>query len=169
MRDEGVILLVEDEAPVRAFAARALRMRGYEVIEAEDAEQALELLSDETLAVDLFITDVIMPGKDGPTWVREALALRPHSRVIFVSGYAEESFAEQQAGIANSVFLPKPFSLQELTARVRAQMALTRGPARLRPRHPSGEIARQASRVPPGVDPHTDPRSGPIGRQPGAV
>ncbi len=169
MRDEGVILLVEDEAPVRAFAARALRMRGYEVIEAEDAEQALELLSDETLAVDLFITDVIMPGKDGPTWVREALALRPHSRVIFVSGYAEESFAEQQAGIANSVFLPKPFSLQELTARVRAQMALTRRPARPRPRHPSGEIARQASRVPPGVDPHTDPRSGPVGRHPGAA
>ncbi len=173
MRDHGVILLVEDEAPVRAFAARALRMRGYEVIEAEDAEQALELLSDETLAVDLFITDVIMPGKDGPTWVREALALRPHARVIFVSGYAEESFAEQQAGIANSVFLPKPFSLQELTARVRVQMALTRRPARPRPRHPSREIARQASQVPPGVnphaDPHADPHANPVGRHPGAV
>ncbi len=126
VRDEGVILLVEDEAPVRAFAARALRMRGYEVIEAEDAEQALKLLSDESLAVDLFITDVIMPGKDGPTWVREALARRPQARVIFVSGYAEESFSTQQAEIRNSVFLPKPFSLQELTDRVRAQMAVAR-------------------------------------------
>ena len=118
-----MILLVEDEAPVRAFAARALQMRGYTVIEAEDAEQALERLADPDLAVDLFVTDVIMPGMDGPTWVREALKTRPDTRVVFVSGYAEDSFQDQQARIPNSVFLPKPFSLSELTATVAEQLA----------------------------------------------
>ena len=120
---DAVVLLVEDEAPVRAFASRALRMRGYEVLEADSAEAALELLQDPDLAVDIFVTDVIMPGKDGPTWVREALEDRPETRVVFVSGYAEDSFSEHQSLIPNSVFLPKPFSLTELTTTVPRQMA----------------------------------------------
>ncbi len=119
---EGVVLLVEDEAPVRAFASRALRLRGYTVIEAESAEEALQMLEDEALSVDVFVTDVIMPGMDGPTWVREALKRRPNTRVVFVSGYAEDSFQGNQERIANSVFLPKPFSLKELTATVQAQL-----------------------------------------------
>ncbi|MXQ06912.1 response regulator [Alphaproteobacteria bacterium GH1-50] len=120
---EGVVLLVEDEAPVRAFAARALRMRGYTVIEAADAEEALKKLEDRSLDVDLFITDVIMPGMDGPSWVREALKDRPDTRVVFVSGYAEESLSEHQSRIPNSVFLPKPFSLSDLTTVVHRQLA----------------------------------------------
>ena len=119
---EEVVLLVEDEAPVRAFAARALQLRGYRVLEAGSAEDALKLLEDDSLKVDVFVTDVIMPGMDGPTWVREALKARPDARVVFVSGYAEETFAETQARIPNSVFLPKPFSLGELTATVQGQM-----------------------------------------------
>ncbi len=118
---EGVILLVEDEAPVRAFASRALRLRGYTVLEAENAEDALRVLEDPALTVDIFVTDVIMPGMDGPTWVRQAMRDRPDVRVVFVSGYAEDSFAETQARIPNSVFLPKPFSLSELTATVQRQ------------------------------------------------
>jgi two-component system, cell cycle sensor histidine kinase and response regulator CckA len=121
-KSEGVVLLVEDEAPVRAFASRALRMRGYSVLEADCAETALEMLSDRALNVDLFVTDVIMPGKDGPTWVREALEDRPDTKVVFVSGYAEDAFAEQQAMIPNSVFLPKPFSLTDLTSTVQRQL-----------------------------------------------
>lgn len=120
-RGSGVILLVEDEAPVRAFASRALRLRGYTVIEADSAEEALETLEDTSLHIDVFVSDVIMPGMDGPTWVSEALKLRPHVKVVFVSGYAEDHFSEQQARIPNSVFLPKPFSLSELTATVQAQ------------------------------------------------
>ncbi len=120
---EGVVLLVEDEGPVRAFASRALRLRGYTVIEAETAEAALETLSDPELTVDLFVTDVIMPGMDGPTWVREALRDRPNVKVIFVSGYAEESFAQMRRDIPNSVFLPKPFSLSDLTATVHLQLS----------------------------------------------
>ena len=118
---EGVVLLVEDEAPVRAFASRALKMRGFTVIEAENAEEALRMLEDIKLCVDVFVTDVIMPGMDGPSWVREALKTRPNTRVVFVSGYAQESLTEDRESIPNSVFLPKPFSLSELTATVQSQ------------------------------------------------
>lgn len=119
----GVILLVEDEAPVRAFASRALSMQGFTVLEADCAESALETLEDETLDVDIFVTDVIMPGMDGPTWVREALKKRPDVQVVFVSGYAEDAFKTGDKIIENSVFLPKPFSLTELTSTVQAQTA----------------------------------------------
>ncbi len=119
---EGVVLLVEDEAPVRAFASRALQLRGFTVLEAESAEDALELLQDDGLDVDVFVTDVVMPGIDGPSWVQEALKTRPDVNVVFVSGYAEETFGDTQSKIPNSVFLPKPFSLTELTETVQRQL-----------------------------------------------
>ena len=119
---EGVVLLVEDEAPVRAFASRALRLRGYTVLEAESAEDALQLLEDPELSVDVFVTDVVMPGMDGPSWVRKALEFRPKVRVVFVSGYAEGAFEDQAPEVPNSVFLPKPFSLNQLAETVYQQM-----------------------------------------------
>lgn len=121
--EDGVVLLVEDEAPVRAFASRALRLRGYTVLEADCAENALSMLADPDLSVDIFVTDVIMPGMDGPTWVREALVDRPETKVVFVSGYAEDAFGDEDAAIPNSVFLPKPFSLSELTSTVQSQLS----------------------------------------------
>ncbi|WP_322866110.1 ATP-binding protein [Aquicoccus sp. G2-2] len=120
--DETVVLLVEDEAPVRAFASRALRMRGYTVFEAGTAEDALHILEDDALSVDIFVTDVVMPGMDGPSWVRKALEQRPGVRVVFVSGYAEDVFGEGREAIPNSVFLPKPFSLSELTGTIKQQL-----------------------------------------------
>lgn len=118
----GVVLLVEDEDPVRIFATKALNTRGYTVIEAESAERALELLEDDTLHVDVFVSDVVMPGLDGPTWVRQAQIKRPDTKVIFVSGYSEQIFDEGEFDIPNATFLPKPFSLQDLTQTVKAQM-----------------------------------------------
>ena len=120
--DDSVVLLVEDEAPVRAFASRALRLRGYTVLEADCAEAALSMLSDPELSVDIFVTDVIMPGKDGPTWVREALEDRPDTKVVFVSGYSEDAFSDGEDKIPNSVFLPKPFSLNDLASTVHGQL-----------------------------------------------
>ena len=118
---EGVILLVEDEAPVRTFASRALQLRGYKVIEAASAEEALDQLSDPNLQIDVFVTDIVMPGRDGPSWVKETFEQRPNTRVVFVSGYAEDVLETQQAAIQNSVFLPKPFSLDDLTETVQQQ------------------------------------------------
>ncbi|CUJ31024.1 Blue-light-activated protein [Cognatishimia activa] len=121
-RTGGTVLLVEDEAPVRAFASRALRMKGYSVLEASCGEEALDILQDQDLAVDLFLTDVAMPGMDGPTWVRKARETRD-SQVIFISGYAEEKFSDQSSSIPNTTFLPKPFSLEELTNTVQRQIS----------------------------------------------
>jgi len=118
----AVVLLVEDEAPVRAFASRALRLRGYTVIEADCAEDALEKLQDQKLEVDLFLTDVVMPGMDGPSWVRQAMEQRPDVKVVFVSGYAEDVMDGNKSAIPNSVFLAKPFSLNDLTETVQRQL-----------------------------------------------
>ncbi len=115
----GLVLLVEDEDPVRSFAARALRLRGYTVVEAASGEEALEILKDPGLHVDIMLSDVIMPGLDGPGWVREARSGRPEAKVIFMSGYAEDAFAGGDSGIPNASFLPKPFTLNELTQRVK--------------------------------------------------
>ncbi|AGT09607.1 hybrid sensor histidine kinase/response regulator [Paracoccus aminophilus] len=119
---EVTVLLVEDEAPVRAFASRALQLQGFKVLEAACAEDALELLSDQRLNVDVFVTDVVMPGMDGPAWVRTALRDRPATRVIFMSGYSEQIFAEGGSPIPHAAFLAKPFSLSELTALVSKQL-----------------------------------------------
>ena len=119
---DGVVLLVEDEAPVRAFASRALRLKGYTVLEADCAETALMMLEDQALSVDIFVTDVIMPGQDGPTWVRQALQQRPQTKVVFVSGYPEDAFDDGEEQIADAVFLPKPFSLNALTQTVQNQL-----------------------------------------------
>ncbi|TAG20164.1 MAG: response regulator, partial [Rhodobacterales bacterium] len=109
--------------PVQSGSDRILSAmrRGYTVLEAATAEEALETLRDKSLEVDVFVTDVVMPGMDGPSWVRIALQDRPNVRVIFVSGYAEDALSENQSRIPNSVFLPKPFSLNDLTATVQAQ------------------------------------------------
>ena len=125
--DGAVILLVEDEAPVRAFAARALRLRGYEVIEAEDGESALESVQEDARPIDLFVSDVVMPGMDGPTWVQRAREHRPDVPVIFMSGYAEESFSGTQARISRSAFIQKPFSLADLTTIVGQQLEKVEG------------------------------------------
>jgi two-component system, cell cycle sensor histidine kinase and response regulator CckA len=122
-RGAGVVLLVEDEASVRAFASRALSLRGYTVLEAANAEEALAKLADRSLHVDLFVTDVVMPGMDGPAWVRRAHVDRPGVKVIFMSGYAEDGLAEDQARVPNSVFLAKPFSLNDLTNTVQGLLS----------------------------------------------
>ncbi|WP_234463885.1 ATP-binding protein [Paracoccus caeni] len=118
----ATVLLVEDEAPVRAFAVRALRLKGYEVHEADSAEAALQLLSDDRLRVDVFVTDVVMPGMDGPSWVRTALVDRPQTRVVFMSGYTDDIFAEGRPPVPGSAFLAKPFTLTELTQIVQQQL-----------------------------------------------
>ena len=82
----------------------------------------MRTLEDPSLNVDVFVTDVVMPGMDGPTWVREALKERPDVRVVFVSGYAEGAFGDSQPKVENATFLPKPFSLNQLTDTVHQQL-----------------------------------------------
>jgi two-component system cell cycle sensor histidine kinase/response regulator CckA len=116
---QDTILLVEDEEAVRSFAARALRMRGYNVLEASGGEEALEIVKSGASKIDLIITDVVMPNMDGPTMVRNVKASHPDLPVIFMSGYAEEAFRRNDQSSEDIHFLPKPFGLKQLAAKVK--------------------------------------------------
>ena len=108
----GTILLVEDEAMVRAVAERALTRQGYRVLTAANGEDALELL-DGGEKIDLLISDVVMPVMDGPALVRTARGRLPDLKVLFMSGYAEEQL-RKSIDIERVAFLSKPFSVQQL-------------------------------------------------------
>ncbi|MBV9905328.1 MAG: response regulator, partial [Alphaproteobacteria bacterium] len=116
---QDTILLVEDEEAVRSFAARALKMRGYSVLEAGGGEEALEIVKAAKTPIDLLITDVVMPNMDGPTLVRHVKRLKPDMAVIFMSGYAEEAFRRNDEDASGLHFLPKPFGLKQLAAKVK--------------------------------------------------
>jgi two-component system cell cycle sensor histidine kinase/response regulator CckA len=113
----GTVLLVEDEPTVRSVAERALTRHGYTVITADNGEDALEVLANGE-KIDLLISDVVMPGMDGPTMVREARESRPELKILFMSGYAEEQL-RKSIDIENVNFLPKPFSVIELAEAAR--------------------------------------------------
>jgi two-component system cell cycle sensor histidine kinase/response regulator CckA len=120
---QDTILLVEDEEAVRSFAARALRMRGYHVLEASGGEEALEIVKNDKAKIDLIITDVVMPNMDGPTMVRHVKQIKPDLAVIFMSGYAEEAFRRNDQNSEGIHFLPKPFGLKQLAAKVKEVLA----------------------------------------------
>lgn len=113
----GTIMLVEDEDPVRMFGARALRSKGYHVIEARNGEQAIELLSDTP--IDLLITDMVMPKADGAAVVAAARKKMPTVPVICISGYAQESVIREVESLDDVSFLAKPFSLRQLASKVK--------------------------------------------------
>ncbi|UEM20175.1 PAS domain S-box protein [Skermanella mucosa] len=115
----GTILLVEDEDAVRVFSARALRNKGYQVLEARSGEAALSLLNSESNRVDLLVSDVVMPHMDGPTLIRHVRDKRPEMKVIFISGYTEDKFRDQIDAGEHIHFLPKPFSLKQLAGKVK--------------------------------------------------
>lgn len=120
----GRILLVEDEKGLRDIAVMHLISRGYDVESAADGEEALEILEDEPGAFDLIISDVVMPGMDGPTLIREAKAYLGDARVIFVSGYAERDVAKKLDDDREISFLPKPFNVRQLAERVKQQLGV---------------------------------------------
>lgn len=113
------ILIVEDEESVRAFAARALSVTGYEVLEAGSGEEALEVLEEIDGKLDLMISDVVMPEMDGPTLLIEVRKKYPDLKVIFVSGYAEHGVRQGLADDRSVEFLPKPYSLDQINSKVK--------------------------------------------------
>ena len=116
---KGTILLVEDEDTVRLFGARALRSKGYKVLEASSGIGALDLIESGTTEIDLVITDVVMPMMGGPEFIQKARLTRPDLKVVFISGYAEDDFRERLGSGENIHFLPKPFSLKQLAGTVK--------------------------------------------------
>jgi two-component system cell cycle sensor histidine kinase/response regulator CckA len=118
----GRILFVEDEDAVRGVAARLLRARGYEVLEAEDGEKALELAEANAGQIDLLISDVIMPGLDGPSLLRKARPYLGSAPVMFISGYAEAEFSDLLEDEPGVTFLSKPIDIKSLAERVKQQL-----------------------------------------------
>ncbi len=119
---QGTILLVEDEDGLRSLNARGLRSRGYSVIEASNGIEAMEALDEKDGAVDLVVSDVVMPEMDGPTLLREMRKRNPNLKIIFVSGYAEEAFDKSLPENEQFAFLPKPFALSALVEKVKETM-----------------------------------------------
>ena len=124
---QGNILFVEDEASVRLIAAKSLRKKGYKVVEAEDGEEAFELLEEAEEPFDLMISDVVMPGMDGPTLLKKGRAMLGEARIVFISGYAEEEFSELLSEEPDVTFLPKPFTLAQLAEKVKAEIGESDG------------------------------------------
>ena len=118
----GRILLVEDEDGVRSIAASQLKSRGYDVEEACDGEEALEILQDNPGAFDLIVSDVVMPGMDGPTLIKEAKSLLGTAKVLFMSGYAERDVAAKLDGDQKVAFMSKPFTVKQLAERVKSEL-----------------------------------------------
>ncbi|MGX1589084.1 cell cycle histidine kinase CckA [Brevundimonas diminuta] len=118
----GRILFVEDEAAVRGIAARLLRQRGYEVIEAADGEEALILAEEWAGQIDMLISDVIMPGLDGPSLLRKARPFLGDAPVMFISGYAESDFSDLLQDEVGVSFLPKPLDIKTLAERVKQEL-----------------------------------------------
>ena len=118
-----VILVVEDEAAVRALVTRVLTNEGYVVCAASDPSQALAVLEDKDRFIDLLLTDVVLPrGLQGDGLAREALALRPRLPVLFMSGHPRESLLHGRGLAAGVNYLPKPFTPDLLSRKVREVM-----------------------------------------------
>jgi len=118
----GRVLLVEDEDSVRNFAARALSRQGYEVLEAGTGIEAMEVMQREKGKVDIVVSDVIMPEMDGPSLLKELRKGNPHLKFIFVSGYPDDAFKKSLDENEAYAFLPKPFTLPQLAAKVKEQL-----------------------------------------------
>ncbi len=116
-----LVLVVEDEDAVRAFAARALAEEGYRVLEAESGDRALELLRAGGHRPVVIVTDVVMPGMTGSELADEVSRLAPGTAVLFTSGYPDEEILRRGLLEPGAAFLPKPFSPEALVRAVRSK------------------------------------------------
>lgn len=119
----GRVLVVEDEDAVRIFATEALRRQGYEVLQACDGLEALDVMEDHNHEVDLVVSDVKMPEMDGPTLFKELRSHNPELKFIFVSGYTDDAFTKTLDDDAEYTFLPKPYTLAQIAEVVKSQLS----------------------------------------------
>jgi len=121
------ILLVEDEHLVRRAILRILRGAGYVVLEASRGLEALEHAREHDGAIELLLTDVVMPGLDGRAIADAIAGIRPHARILFMSGYSDDKIVEANVLNPGTPFVGKPFSREALLEAV--SDALSTGPA----------------------------------------
>ena len=119
----GRVLLVEDEDAVRNFAVRALKRQGYEVLEAATGVEALEVMEREEGRIDIVVSDVVMPEMDGPTLLKELRKSDPGAQVHLRLGLSRRCLQEEPGPDEEYAFLPKPFTLPQLAAKVKEELA----------------------------------------------
>jgi CheY-like chemotaxis protein len=122
-RGSATILLVEDERLVREVVGEILESAGYEVLKTSNADEAGKMFAAHPGRVDLLLTDVAMPGKKGGDLARELEKACPGLKTIYMSGYTEDAVLRQGLQDQGALFLPKPFSLELLTSKVREVLA----------------------------------------------
>jgi two-component system, cell cycle sensor histidine kinase and response regulator CckA len=113
------VLVVEDEEAVRTLTCRVLGQYGYHVMEARNGREAIALLEEERPAVDVVLTDVVMPEMSGLELSRRLTVLRPDVPVLFMSGYTESEKLQPEIHESEAPFLQKPFSAESLVLRIR--------------------------------------------------
>ena len=144
-RGQETILLVEDETNLRRLAQQYLEKQGYTILEAEDGAAALQISAGHQGAIDLLLTDVVMPGMNGRELSTQITAQRPEIRVLYMSGYTENAIGHNGLLEVGINLLQKPFSLPALKERVRelldSNRSLRRSDATLihRRRHLAGQ------------------------------
>ncbi len=120
---QGRILFVEDEDGLRSIAVKTLANRGYEVLEAANGADALQIAEQNAGRIDLVISDVIMPEMDGPSFVEKARPYLKNTRIVFTSGFAEEEFSDILSRDMEISFLPKPYKLKKLAQKVKEELS----------------------------------------------
>ncbi len=113
------MLLVENEHPVRRLAREFLEKYGYRVLEAADGEDALRLAQEYRGTIHLLLTDVVMPGMNGPELAKRLSAQRPEMKILYTSGFTESAVIRQGVTNQTASFLQKPFSQDAITHKVR--------------------------------------------------
>jgi PAS domain S-box-containing protein len=116
---DETVLLVEDAAPVRTLARRSLEAHGYTVLDAPDGPSALEVAAGHAAAIDILVTDVVMPGMSGRELAERLAPLRPSMKVLYTSGYTDDAMVRQGVLSAGVAFLQKPFVPESLARKVR--------------------------------------------------
>jgi CheY-like chemotaxis protein len=119
LEGDETILLVEDASPVRELVVSLLESRGYTVLAAASAAEALEISVREHGKLDLLLTDVVMPGMNGRELAEQLLAKEPRLRVLFTSGYPADQVVHHGIAEAVAAFIEKPFLPDELARAVR--------------------------------------------------
>jgi two-component system cell cycle sensor histidine kinase/response regulator CckA len=122
----GIVLMVEDEPSVREFARRVLDRAGHTLLTAGNGDEALHVAESWEGSIDVLLTDIVMPGMHGQVLAARLLKLRPDIRVIFMSGYAEDSIPALDRLVTPAAFLAKPFSSMTLTEAVAREISEAR-------------------------------------------
>ncbi|MCD4690276.1 PAS domain-containing protein, partial [bacterium] len=115
----GRILLVEDEEVVRGFATHALRHFGYDIVEVESAEEAIDVLNNDSVGFDMVFSDIVLPGKSGIELAEEIMARDPNARLLLASGYPDGKTSTGHPLQTGIPFLDKPYSIRGLLESVR--------------------------------------------------